>query len=402
MLWIWQLIKLVKLFASFIKAIANILDSKEDTTLDVDEAEPAQEEVAEPVIEKPIPAQRAPKAEIVETGPSTEIAKSKDDSFVSGLAGVVGFTVGALAVIYLINRYIVPTYSKAPKALPGDIGHFKVDEGILAYYKEGEGIPLVLLHGINPGASSHEMEVLFNRFRFNHTVYSLDLLGFGLSQRPDIDYTPDIYIRHLTEFLSNIKTLHNHKPDVIALGLTTEFVVAAAEKDPELMNKLILISPTGLENSINRTKYTCTKLAVHLFRLPIVGQGLFNAITSKTVLKNYLSRRIFVEPRNLSYLMLQQYYYTTHVEGAKNAPSYYVAGELIVEELFQKYLKLQVPTHIVYGTGAENVCKFDAVKSVVRENPCVSEKVIENGGLLTHIEKPDQFFNIADKFFQNN
>jgi pimeloyl-ACP methyl ester carboxylesterase len=381
----WQIVKFITFLITVKKAVFKSIEQK-----------PEHEEViitAKPAEEKP-----KPEAAVIEVPQKQEIIEDSDDAFFKGIGYGLGITAGLFAAVYIINRYIVPSYSKPPKALPGDTGNFKVDEGILSYYQDGEGDPLILLHSINAGASSHEMEEVFNYYRYKRAVYSLDLLGYGLSERPDIRYSPSLYIKHIKEFAEHVKTKHNKKPDIMALSLSTEYVLKLAELDPELFNRIILISPTGLENNVSRLKYNINKLAIFMFKFPVLGQGLFNLLTTRSAMKKYLTDNIFVDPRHLSFLMLQHYYYTTHVEGAKNSPSYFVAGELFVDNIFQSYLNLNVPALIIRGTAKETVTRYDAIDTVTQENKKIRDTIIENGGLLPHIEKPNEFFIVTDKY----
>lgn len=394
MVWFLQLFKfmgyLMKVLIDIAKHLEKLAENKASSNgkinVEVIEKEPELPEIIEEI-------------EVFE---EPKLPVTKEHSVSGDVLGFVGIVAGLLGVIYIINKFVIPTYPKAQKTLTGQVKYFKVDEGLLSFYKEGSGPPLIMIHGINPGASSHEMEVIFNNYRTNRTVYSLDMLGYGLSERPEIEYSTNMYTQHIHEFIEYVKTLHNTKPDVIALGLTTEYLVTIANASPELLNKIILITPTGLENKVKRLNSVCRRVAVNFFKLPIVGQGAFNLLTSKTFMNKYLARRIFVEPRNISYLMLQQYYYTTHVAGAKNAPPFIISGDLVVENLLQKYLNLKTPTLVIWGTGCEDCYKLESIKAIMRDNNNIDEKVIEKGGLLSHIEKPDQFFNASDKFLNSN
>lgn len=394
MLWFFQVYKLLKMTVSFLKSASETLSkvnkpgaetSEEVATVEI----PEEEKEAVVIVEE---------TDLIEDLEEIASKNEKCNSAMSTALGVLGFVAGFLGVVYVINEFVVPKYSRGNKTLTGDLKHFKVEEGVLGYYKDGQGDPLLLIHGLNPGGSSHEMEVFFNYYRNNRTVYSLDLLGFGASERPNIEYNSNIYVKQIKDFLNHIKIKYDKAPDVICLGQTTEFLVAIAESEPELVNKLVLISPTGLENNVDRMKLALNKAVISMFKLPIVGQGMFNLMTSKTILKQYLSNKIFVEPRNLSYLMLQQYYHTTHVQGAKNAPSYAVAGELIIENLFQKYLNMKVGSLIIHGQNGITGSKFNAVPTVVNENDCIESKVIQYTGFLPHIEKTEKVFGCTDKF----
>ena len=398
MVFFWQIFKILKLFVTFLTALAKLLDSKtpkKEEQESIEEIEKVATEI-ESKEKEDIPSKEKKSEVLIPEEDDVLPAKKNSSSVISDLATLAGFTAGFLGVVYLLNRFLVPTYNKDQRSLSGELSHFKVDDGILAYYTDGEGPPLIMIHSLTPGSSSYQMEVIYNKYRMNRTVYALDLLGYGLSERPDIVYSPDLYMRHINEFASMIKTKHHQAPDIIAFGLSTEYTVALADENPDLFNKLILISPTGLENDVNSIKFEFNRAALLFFRLPIVGQGVFNLITSKPVLKQYLANRIFVESRNMSYIMLQQYYHTTHVNGAKNAPSFFVAGELVVNDLFQKYLNIKTPTMIICGTGSERYSKYNAVSTIVKNNEIIQQKTIENGGLLVHVEKPDQFFATAD------
>lgn len=54
----------------------------------------------------------------------------------------------------------------------------------VSYHQLGAGSPLLLLHGSGPGASSiGNWRAVLEPLARNHTVYAMDLVGFGLSDR---------------------------------------------------------------------------------------------------------------------------------------------------------------------------------------------------------------------------
>src|ERR1700738_1989534 len=77
------------------------------------------------------------------------------------------------------------------------------------------------------------------RFR----VYAPDLLGFGLSDRPDIAYTADIYTELLHDFLTNIV---GEPATLVASRLSCNYAITVAANSPELCTRLVLLSPTAL------------------------------------------------------------------------------------------------------------------------------------------------------------
>jgi len=69
----------------------------------------------------------------------------------------------------------------------------------ICYATAGDGPPVVLVHGFGTSMAiyARQIRALSGRFR----VFALDLLGHGFSEKPDIDYTPEVYLDLLSGFL---------------------------------------------------------------------------------------------------------------------------------------------------------------------------------------------------------
>jgi hypothetical protein len=68
------------------------------------------------------------------------------------------------------------------------------DCGRVGYYVDDSvaGRPLLLVHSLNAAPSAMEMRPLFDHYRRERPVVALDLPGFGISERGDRDYTPEL------------------------------------------------------------------------------------------------------------------------------------------------------------------------------------------------------------------
>ena len=82
--------------------------------------------------------------------------------------------------------------------------HFhEVSEGRLHYLDEGEGPPVVLVHGAP--AWSFLYRDLIGRLRATHRCIAPDLMGFGLSDKPErFSYHPREHARHLALLLEEL------------------------------------------------------------------------------------------------------------------------------------------------------------------------------------------------------
>lgn len=133
---------------------------------------------------------------------------------------------------------------------PIPVGHFAdIGNGQKVHYHEqGEGPVVIFLHGAGGGASG------YSNFKGNFPVFAAagyrcivpDLLGFGLSSKPDIpQYDLDFFIAGLKGLidalgLKDVTLLGNSLGGAVALG--------AALAYPDTVSRLILMAPGGVED----------------------------------------------------------------------------------------------------------------------------------------------------------
>jgi pimeloyl-ACP methyl ester carboxylesterase len=70
----------------------------------------------------------------------------------------------------------------------------------IAYYEKGEGPPLVLAHGFS-GSAAFEWGRVFDLLAERHRVVAPQLVGFLPSEQPQITYSTDAQLAHLSGFL---------------------------------------------------------------------------------------------------------------------------------------------------------------------------------------------------------
>jgi pimeloyl-ACP methyl ester carboxylesterase len=73
----------------------------------------------------------------------------------------------------------------------------------IAYYEKGEGQPLVLAHGFS-GSAPFEWGRVFDLLAERHRVVAPQLIGFLPSEQPDITYSTDAQLDHLSGFLTTL------------------------------------------------------------------------------------------------------------------------------------------------------------------------------------------------------
>lgn len=111
----------------------------------------------------------------------------------------------------------------------------------LIYYRSGEGPPLVLLHGL--GASSYSWRYLIPILSRHYEVICLDLLGFGDSDKPEVDYGLDEQTRRLDLAL---RQLGVEPVAVIGSSLGGILALALARQFPERYPQVVALAPAAL------------------------------------------------------------------------------------------------------------------------------------------------------------
>ncbi len=221
---------------------------------------------------------------------------------------------------------------------------------------------LLVLHGW--GRNIEDWKPVAEIFGKDHKVVLVDLPGFGQSQKPKKSLDSSDYVKIIQEF---IKKLELKNITLIGHSFGGKLALLLAAK--KLVNKVILISPSGLKNN---------NLIIRI-RVPINR-------TFKPVIKILPS---FV--KNIIYKLVY--------------PSdYHDAGEMktIFKKIVKEYVqedakKITIPTVFIWG----NLDKEVPVSYTKRFKELIPHSVIRivwGAGHHPHLEKQRQFVEILSEY----
>jgi pimeloyl-ACP methyl ester carboxylesterase len=152
----------------------------------------------------------------------------------------------------------------------------------LAYLDQGHGPPVVLLHGF--GGSMWQWEYQQTELSAGHRVITLDLLGSGLSDKPDIDYRPDRLVEFFRGFLDE---LHIHRTSLVGNSMGAGLAIAFALTYPDRVDRIVLISglpPDVRSNLVSPLMKRAVETKVPAW-LADLGNRLFGSEATEKVLK---------------------------------------------------------------------------------------------------------------------
>jgi pimeloyl-ACP methyl ester carboxylesterase len=247
---------------------------------------------------------------------------------------------------------------------------------------------MLLLHGHNAAASAMEMREPFARFASHYHVYAPDLLGYGVSDRPHISYTPKLYVQLITDLLRDFV---GAPAVVLASSLSSAYAIEVAALHPELVTSLVLVCPTGVRSLSEQS--TAGAVAQALLTSPHLGQALFNTLASRRSIQYFLAKQTYHDESLVTTGLIENYYRTAHVPGARYAPAAFVGGGLY-HDATDAWQSLQVPVLIVWGREAKITPPTNAAPFLAT-NPRAELREVPNAGLLPHDEQPEQFTNLV-------
>ncbi len=298
----------------------------------------------------------------------------------------------AFGIPTAINLAIARQRRELLSALPGDGGEYAWPLGRIFYQVRGEGKPLLLVHGIGAGESSFEWRRNFEALSAEYKVYALDLPGFGKSSRRNITYTADLYVLALMDFLRDVV---QQPASIIASSLSGAYAAKLAFLRPELVEKLILICPTGL-NQLRSRLPVWTQLAYGTFSLPAIGKSIYNGIASYGYMEAYMRENLYVDPTRVTPALVEHYYQSAHQPGGQYALRSFVSG-LLNCDIRSVYPQLNLPIQIVWGLQAR-LSPAENAQAFVTQNEHARLHVFKDSGVLPHDEEAEGFNTLALDF----
>ncbi|ABG52108.1 alpha/beta hydrolase fold [Trichodesmium erythraeum IMS101] len=160
----------------------------------------------------------------------------------------------------------------------------------IQYTMMGTGQPLLLTHGF--GASiNHWRNNIPLLAKSGYQVFALDLLGFGASSKPSIDYSMELWEELIYDFWS----AHIRQPTVFvgnSIGALLSLMILASY--PEIATGGILINCAGGLNhrpqELNLPLRFIMGMFTKLVSSPVLGPFIFNQVRQKHRIRNTLKQ----------------------------------------------------------------------------------------------------------------
>ena len=298
------------------------------------------------------------------------------------------------AAIFIINKLIAASAVMKNLLHSREENYYNWRFGKIHYTKQGSGSPLLLIHDLNPYGNLHEWKAVAEELAKKHTVYCIDLLGCGCSDRPKITYTNFLYVQLITDV---IKTVIKERTDVITSGLSGSFTVMACRNDDAIINKIMMVNPTDLA-VLNQIPTKQSKIAKFLLELPLVGTLVYNVIVSKGNVDLLFTEQLVYNPFHVDTELVDTCYESAHLE--KGNGKYLlssIAGKYIYCSIAATLKEINNSIYIIGGQAEKGIQETVALYTSM--NSSIESEIFSHTKHLPHLEAPRQFLATADIFF---
>lgn len=288
-------------------------------------------------------------------------------------------------IIGLINKLVYLFISLEDRLKSDNSYYYQWKFGKIHYTKHGQGKPLLLIHSLRNGSSHYEWNKITQFLAKGHTVYTLDLIGFGQSEKPKFIYTAYLYVQLISDFITDVI---DDIPDIVTSGKSNSFASMVAKQNQTLVGKLVFINPEELK-LLSKNPSTIDTILKYILETPILGTMIYNIISSKYFL-NRKFKKYYTNYHN-SYLnkFVNAFYESAHLGESSNKYAYasnYCKFTNV--NINQSIKELNHSMFIIQGSERDVDPTFVA-STYKMLNASIESSTINKAKRFPHFENPD-------------
>jgi len=275
----------------------------------------------------------------------------------------------AAALVPLLLGGCLAHHSGAMAGEPRDASFAEVRGARVRYLDEGEGPAVVLLHGF--ASSLDTWEPVRSALRRHHRVLALDLKGFGWTDRPAGDYSPEEQARLVLALMDERGI---DRAALVGHSYGASVALAAALEAPERVSRLALYDAWVYEDQL--------PTFFHWARADGVGEALFAVFYDQR--PDERMSRAFYDPDAITESLVETVEASLERPGTKAAALAAVRG-MRYDRLEWRYPRVRVPVLLLWGRE-DAVTPLEIGERLARELPAAELRVFPRCGHFPMIE----------------
>ncbi|MFN2463867.1 MAG: alpha/beta fold hydrolase [Candidatus Dormibacteria bacterium] len=262
----------------------------------------------------------------------------------------------------------------------------------IAYYEEGTGPTVVLVHGI--GGSGRTWKRVIGRLAERYHVIAPDLMGHGASERLRGDYSLGAHASTVRDLMVK---LGHPRGTIIGHSLGGGIAMVFAYQFPERCERLVLVASGGLGSEVS--------ILLRLLSLPgsdlVIPLGTFAPLTGAISRLGSALGRIGLRLSPAAEELWQAYASLGSTPARK---AFLATVREVVDFQGQRvsandrlYLASQVPVLLVWG-DRDFIIPVDHAHQAHGEIPGSRLEIFKGVGHFPHSEEPERFVSLVAEF----
>ena len=252
----------------------------------------------------------------------------------------------------------------------------------------------MLVHDLEPASSSYEWHEVRKKLSKDHTVYTIDLLGFGRSEKPNLTYTNYLYVQLLSDF---IKSEIGHRTDILATGAAASLAVMACGNSPELFDRLLLVNPESML-SCSMVPGKNAKLYKFILDLPIVGTLIYHIASSRQNIADTFKNLYYSNPYSVTAREVDAYYEAAHLGESPKSVYASVKCNYTKCNIINSLKKIDNSIYLLGGADLDDM--ENTLEEYKTYNPAVESVLIPDTKHLPQLEAPAAFYEMCETFLE--
>ncbi len=280
----------------------------------------------------------------------------------------------AAGFLYAVEKLVFHINTSGNNLEVADAHIYKWQFGDIFYTERGSGSPVLLVHDQAEGASGYEWHKFEEILRESHKVYTIDLPGFGRSDKSKTIYTGYMYVHAIRSF---IKDVIGEKAAIITSGSSADAAVLASVGHQDQVGRMIFIEPPSMERT-SKLPPRMQRFAMRLIMVPLVGTLVYQIMQSRVMIR---------KRQAISKNDLPAYSEAAHLGGADGRFAY--AGRIGQMTSLNVLHALKDEPHRYLFVGGSEDPSFEKTAEDYRAYlPSAQIRVVSGGGRLPHMDEP--------------
>ncbi len=298
----------------------------------------------------------------------------------------------SLAVIHFINKLIFYINTFKEHLYSDNSHYYSWRFGKIYYTKKGKGPALLLVHDLDNTSSHYEWKDVVDKLAQTNTVYTIDLIGCGYSDKPKLTYTNYLYVQLLSDFMRDVI---QERATIVSTRYSCSISIMASYIDPKLFDKLILINPRDIE-SINKYPTRKHRLIHILLNIPIIGTLLYNIKNSRCNIRKKFSKEYLSEKKCVR-RYIKAYSEAAHTAGSNSKFIYTsIRCHYTNTNIVHALKAMDTPIVILAGGDCDSI--GDTLNEYTELNTNIQTILLFNTKELPQIENPNQVANLIESY----